>query len=444
MQEKVILIGAGSAMFTAALVADIADRGWEGELGLVDTDSEALAVAEGLAKKIVEAKGSPLAVAASLDRRNVLPGATVVITTIGVGGRRAWERDVFIPRKYGIFQPVGDSVMPGGTSRALRMIPPMVDIANDVVELAPEALFLNYANPMGVVCRAVRKVTQAKMVGLCSGVSSVGKNLAEFLGVDHAEFRYTAVGMNHLTWFTEVRAQGRDLMPRLGQRVQEALAAGNPPGHLCSRLFQIFGAFPAVGDGHVGEFFPGLFPDGHPEGKLPPTERWSFEGIIREGDRIYAEMREKAFAKEPLAPDHFDKNKGEGEQEQATEIIESCRQDLGRVYSANVPNTGQVPNFPPEAILECPVVATAGGMKAVAQSPLPPGIVGTLATRFAWVETVVEAALEGSRRKFVQALVLDGSIRDLDVAEKMADELLAAQAEYLPQFAGGTGAPTSE
>jgi len=435
MKEKLVLIGAGSAMFTGALVSDVANRGWEGELGLVDVGSDALAVAEGLCKKIIEAKGSPLKLSASVDRREALEGATVVITTVGVGGRRAWEQDVFVPRKYGIYQPVGDSVMPGGTSRSLRMVPPMVDIANDVVELAPDALFLNYANPMGVVCRAVRKETKAEMVGLCSGVWSIGKNLASFLGVDPTEFHYTAVGMNHLTWFTEVRSRGEDLMPRLRERVDEALAAGNPPGHLCSRLFQIFGAFPAVGDGHVGEFFPGLFRDGHPGGKQPPTEHWSFEGIIREGDRIYSEMREKAFSDRPLEPDYFEKNAGEGEQEQATEIVESIRRDLGKVYSANVPNTGQVPNFPPEAILECPVTATASGMKAIAQPPLPAGIVGTLATRFAWVETIVEAALEGSRQKFVQALILDGSVADLDTAEKLADELLAAQAEYLPQFA---------
>jgi alpha-galactosidase len=434
MHEKVVLIGAGSAMFTGALVADIADSGWQGELAVVDVDSEALAVAEGLCKKIIQAKGTSLKISASLDRREVLPGAAVVITTIGVGGRRAWEQDVFIPRKYGIHQPVGDSVMPGGTSRALRMVPPMIDIANDVVDLAPDALFLNYANPMAVVCRAVRKATAAKMVGLCSGVWSIGNSLADFLGVDRSGFQYTAVGMNHLTWFTELRTGGRDLMPRLRERVAEALAAGNPPGHLCSRLFQIFGAFPAVGDGHVGEFFPRLFPDGHPKGRAAPTERWSFEGIIREGDRIYAEMRERALSADPLEPDYFERNKGEGEHEQATEIIESVRQDLGRVYSANVPNTGQVPGLPPEAIVECPVVATSGGMKPIAQSPLPPGIVGTLATRYAWVETVVDAAVEGSRQKFVQALVLDGAVTDLDTAEKLADDLLAAQAEYLPQF----------
>jgi alpha-galactosidase len=434
MREKLVLIGAGSAMFTGALVADVADRGWEGELGLVDANTEALAVAEGLCKKIIAAKRSSLKLSASLDRRDILPGATVVITTIGVGGRRAWEQDVFIPRKYGIYQPVGDSVMPGGTSRSLRMVPPMVAIAKDVVELAPRALFLNYANPMGVVCRAVRKETKAEMVGLCSGVWGIGNQLARFLGVPSSEFHYTAVGMNHLTWFTEVRTKGQDLMPRLRQRIEESLRNGKPPGHLCSRLFQVFGAFPAVGDGHVGEFFPGLFPDGHPEGRLSPEHRWSFEGIIKEGDRIYAEMKERAFSKEPLAPDYFEKNRGEGEHEQATEIVESIRQDLGRVYSANLPNTGQVPNFPPQAILECNALATASGLKAVAQPPLPTGIVGTLATRFAWVETIVEAALEGSRQKFVQALILDGSVNSIDTAEQLADELLAAHADYLPQF----------
>jgi alpha-galactosidase len=434
MKEKLVLIGAGSAMFTGALIADVADRRWEGELGLVDGDSEALAVAEGLCRKIIQAKKSSLKLSASLDRKDILPGATVVVTTVGVGGRRAWEQDVFIPRKYGIYQPVGDSVMPGGTSRALRMVPPMVEIAKDVVELAPNALFLNYANPMGVVCRAVRKETKAEMVGLCSGVWGIGNQLARFLGVEASEFQYTAVGMNHLTWFTEVRSKGEDLMPRLKQRVEESLKAGKPPGHLCSRLFQIFGAFPAVGDGHVSEFFPGLFPDGNPEGRLPPSRRWSFEGIIREGDRIYAEMKEKAFSKEPLEPDYFEKNRGEGEHEQATEIVESIRMDLGRVYSANLPNTGQVPNFPPEAIVECNALATASGMKGIAQPPLPPGIVGTLATRFAWVETAVEAAMEGSRDKFVQALILDGSVKSIDMAEKLADELLAAHAEYLPQF----------
>ena len=152
MREKYVIIGAGSAMFTRGLVADLIQRGEALNLALVDIDSGALAVAEGLTAKMIAARHAPITLTASTDRREALPGATVVICTVGVGGRRAWEQDVFIPRKYGIFQPVGDSVMPGGTSRALRMIPAMVAIAEDVLDLTPDALFFNYGNPMSPVC----------------------------------------------------------------------------------------------------------------------------------------------------------------------------------------------------------------------------------------------------------------------------------------------------
>jgi alpha-galactosidase len=455
MREKVVLIGAGSAMFTRGLVADVLRRGWECELGLVDIDSDALAVAEGLCKKMIEAKRAPVKLAASTDRRELLPGATAVITTIGVGGRRGWEQDVFIPRKYGIYQPVGDSVMPGGTSRCLRMIPPMVAIAEDVLDLAPTALFFNYGNPMSVVCRAVRKATRAEVTGLCIGVFEIGRHLARLLSAELSEFEYTAVGINHLTWFTEIRVRGEDAMPRLRAVIDEQLSggysaeylntgsqehatAGSEDGPLdsiqplCSHLFQLFGAYPAVGDRHVSEFFPVFFPEGKHFGKTLGVDRFSFEHTIASGDRIYAEMREKALSAEPLGEDYFARIGGE--HEQAIDIMESIRRDLGRVYSANLPNQGQVPNLPPDAIVEAPAVATGVGMKALAQRPLPAGVAGTLAQRYAWVETVVEAALEGSRGKFIQALALDGWVTNLDTAGKLADELLAAHAKFLPQF----------
>ncbi|MHB9129576.1 MAG: family 4 glycosyl hydrolase [Armatimonadota bacterium] len=120
MKERIVLIGAGSASFTRGLLADIIQRGEETELALVDIDPEALAIAEGLARRMITCRQAPMSLTASTDRREVLPGATVVISTIGVGGRRAWEQDVFIPRKYGIFQPVGDSVMPG-SCRSIRL-----------------------------------------------------------------------------------------------------------------------------------------------------------------------------------------------------------------------------------------------------------------------------------------------------------------------------------
>ena len=456
MKEKVVLIGAGSAMFTRGLVADLMRRKWDMELALVDVDPDALKVAERLTQKMLDLAKSPIRLFAATDRRAVLSGATAVICTVGVGGRRAWEQDVFIPRKYGIFQPVGDTVMPGGTSRALRMVHAMVAIAKDVLDLAPQALFFNYSNPMAANCQGIWKSTGANAIGLCHGVNHVGAYLAHALDVPANALRYTAVGINHLTWFTEVRVRGVDAMPQLrqiarqrcaaavnkaelGARFAEAGNAGNEnakaPDHPFSwQLFDLFGAFPAVLDRHVCEFFPQFFADGSYYGKKLGVDAFSFENTIAEGDRIHNEMRDLALSKNPLSADYMDQFGGE--HEQVTDIIESIRSNDCRVYSANLPNKGQVPNLPADVVIESPAVADGGTLKPIQQGPLSAGVAGTLATRFAWVQTISEAAIEGSREKFIQALVLDGAVKSLDVATKLADELLAAHAQHLPQFNG--------
>lgn len=419
-------------MFTQGLVRDLIETGWELELGLVDIDPEALLVVEKLSSKMIEARGrsSQIRLRASTDRRELLPQATVVICTIGVGGRRTWEQDVFIPRKYGIYQPVGDTVMPGGSSRALRMIPPMVDIATDILDLAPDALFFNYGNPMACICRGVKKATGADIVGLCHGVNSVAGYLAEQLGIAKDRVSYTAVGINHLTWFTDLKVDGLDAMPSLqeiaGQRTTED---DNP---FSWHLFRVFGAFPAVLDRHVCEFFPQFFADGNYYGRKLGIDAFSFEKTIEWGDQIYEQMKEDALSPRPLSQRYFDRIAGE--HEQVVEIIDSIRSNACCVYSANLPNHGQVPNLPGEAIVECPALAGAFGIRPVMVEPLSPSIAGTLATRFMWVETIVEAALEGSRDKFIQALVLDGAVKSLEIAEQLADELLHAQRAYLPQF----------
>ena len=452
MEEKVVLIGAGSAVFTRGLVADVIRKGWEGEIRLVDIDPDALAVAEGLARKMTEASGAPLAVSASTDRTDVLPGATAVVCTVGVGGRRAWEKDVFIPRTYGIFQPVGDTVMPGGTSRALRMIHAMVEIARDVTESAPDALFFNYSNPMAAICRAVRKATGAEMVGLCHGVFGVASYLEEKLGLGRDELDYTAVGMNHLTWFTELSSGGRDLKPRLLETAEAELAKGINPKTLGARfaeagdgeegaenpfsweLTRLLGAFPACRDRHVTEFFGRMFAaEGSYYGKTLGVDAYIFEATIANGDRGFEQMRADALSDEPIDVSYL-KRSG-GEHEKVTSIIESIRNDAGRIYSANIPNSGQVRNLPPDAVIECPAKAGAGGFIPVEIGDIDPAIAGTLATRMQWVETVADAALEGSRDRFVQALILDGAVESVDQAGRLADELLAAHAEHLPMFA---------
>jgi alpha-galactosidase len=449
MKENIVLIGAGSAMFTRGLIADLIHTGWTVDLGLVDIDPEALAVAEGLARKMIAARDAPIDLRSSVDRRDVLRGATVVICTIGVGKRRAWEQDVFIPRKYGIYMPVGDTVGPGGTSRAMRMIPAMVEIAEDILELSPQALFFNYGNPMSPVCRAIRKATGANVVGLCHGVNGTAHTIAQVLGLPAADLRYTAVGINHLTWFTEVRTGGHDLMPQLRQVAADKLAgfASHPDGgaphpddpfwypehHLFSwQLLDRFGAFPAPLDRHVTEFFPQFFREGRYFGRTLGVDAFSFERTIAEGDAIFAEMSACAFSPDPLTFDYFDRLGGE--HEQVLDIINAIRNDTGAVFSANLPNAGQVPNLPLGAVVESPAIATSAGLRPILLPPLPAVLAGALSTRFLWVETVVEAALEGSRDKFIQALVLDGAVSSMEQAIHLADELISAQSEFLPWY----------
>jgi len=430
MREKIVLVGAGSAMFTRGLVADLLRSGWEAELALVDPNPDALDVAERLATKMIQAKRAPVCLSASTDRREVLPGATAVICTVGVGGRRAWEQDVFIPRRYGIYQPVGDTCAPGGTSRALRMIPAMIAIAEDVLDLAPEALFFNYSNPMSPVCRGIRKATGAEVVGLCHGVLGVAHYLENALGVPRNTLDYTAIGINHFTWFTEARANGRDVMPHLDALAAQRVAEGTSDNPFVWHLHHLFGAFPAVLDRHVSEFFPFMLREKAYYGKTLGVDAFSFEATIANGDRIFAEMKERALSPQPLGEDYF--AQFSGEHEQVLDIIENIRANRRVVYSVNLPNRGQVPNLPADAVIEAPAVVEGGRLRPLVQKPLPVGLAGALATRFLWVETIVEAAIERSRRKFIQALVLDGACDSLETATRLADELLAAQAPYLP------------
>jgi alpha-galactosidase len=407
MVERIVLIGAGSAVFTSGLIADLIRLHWTADVTLVDVDPSALDVAYRLAAKMVAATNAPITLRATTERREALPRATAVICTVGVGGRRAWEQDVFVPRKYGIYAPVGDTVGPGGSSRALRMIPVMVDIARDVLDLCPDALFFNYGNPMAPICRAIRKATGANVTGLCHGVVHVARHLAEKLGVPVQQLQYTAVGINHLTWFTSVRAGGQDAMGALRTIAAEKAAAadfratpnddpfGTPDDDPFSwRLMHLFGAFPAVLDRHVTEFFPQFFRDGSYWGCKLGVDTFHFEGTIAEGDSTFAEMRAIAFDPQPMDPATIER--GEGEHEQVMDIIDSIRQDRSLIFSANLPNTGQVSNLPQEAIVESPCVASAEGLRPVTLGALQSGIAGTLATRYQWVETIVEAALNAA------------------------------------------------
>jgi alpha-galactosidase len=460
-RRKIVIVGAGSAMFTQGLVADMIVSGQPWQLGLVDVDPRALATAEGLARRMVEARQVDITVEASTDRCDLLAGAGVVVSTIGVGGRKAWLADVVIPRKYGVYQPVGDSVMAGGISRALRMVPAMVDIARDLLRLAPGARFFNYANPMTANCWAVRKATGADLVGLCIGVYHVVHQLASFIDAPKDKVSALACGLNHFTWVWDLRWDGRDAWPLVREKLARERArlaqtgdapedrapggdttlldedeaartfvAGNP---LSWSLFEAYGAYPAVNDRHVIEFFPERFPQGSYHGNVLGVSAFSVEEIIAHGDRIYEEMRAQAAGEVPLDNRVFER--AAGEHSQLLDILRSLDEDRRESYTANLPNRGAVPNLPADAVLELTCVATGRGLRPIAMPDFPDLLAAPLTRKIAAQALTVEAALTGSRKLFVEAILADGSVAEPAVAGSLADELLREQREYLPQFA---------
>jgi alpha-galactosidase len=449
--RRLVLIGAGSAVFTRGLLADLIsapDLGaWE--LRLCDVDPDALSVAERLARRMVEARGAEdrVSVRASTNRVELLPDADIVVVSIGVGGRPAWLLDWQIAADEGIFQPVGDSVMPGGISRGLRTIPVMVEIARDVARLAPDARFFNYGNPMTANVAAMRRHSDAEVVGLCHGVMHVQRELARFLRVPFERTSSLYCGLNHLTFIYDLRVDGVDAWPLARERLAEerrapfdhgavgqiwqdgSKAAMNP---FSWELFERLGAYPAASDRHVTEFFPTRFGRGTYYGKTLGVDAYSLPEILEWGEQRYQTMRREAEGDAPLDQTIFERSSGD--QEQLIEIIRSIDGDTRRIFSVNVPNDGEVPALPRGAVLEIPGVATARGLRPMAVPDLPTTIAAILSARLAAVDLLIEAAIEGRRDLVIEALLADGSVTDPGKAARLADRYLDAQARFLPNF----------
>lgn len=459
MGKKLVLIGAGSAMFTQGLVLDlIKTHGKEHwKIALVDTNLKTLKSIYIICQKMIAEKGGNIELTAAVDRCDVLPGADYVVTTVGVGGRRAWEKDVIIPRKYGVFQPVGDSVMPGGISRAMRMIPAMIEITQDVMRLCPNAYFFNYANPMTMICRAVQKATGFPMVGLCHGVFQSEYSLADFAGLEREKFTSYAIGVNHLTFMYDFRYDGQDAIPLLlqkykelyqqeggdltevgasflemGEKAPKASKASKIKDPFAWSLFEQLRAYPAPGDRHITEYFAERFPNGNYYGRTLGIDAYSFENTILFGDKIYNRMDEMARTEGPLPADFYDNVVGE--HEQLTRMIESIEHDKRTVFSVNMTNNGAVPNLPKDALLELPAAATARGFCPLQMNDFPDTLAQLLAKPIAIAELTVDAALKGDRNLYVEAILLGGYLNDRDAVRNMVNELIEAHMEYLPQF----------
>ena len=434
MCKKMVLIGAGSAVFTKGLMMDILERKNEKwKVALVDTDERTLKIITRICEKMIVQMDSDVELAASVERKDVLSGADYVVSTIGVGGRRAWEQDVFIPRKYGVFQPVGDTVGPGGISRAMRMIPQLIEIARDVERLCPNAMFFNYSNPMTMNCMAVRRATGVPVIGLCHGVKNGVRRAARFLELPHEEIQFTACGLNHMVFCYHMRRNGEDLFPVFKEKLGKIPPENREIGPLTETMVCEKHTYVVSDDRHFSEFVPSATAQHAYFGKTLGVDAFRFEDTIREGDEEFARYEAYAASEAPLPAGFF--RREEGEHEQLMDMIASMQEDRPAIFYANLPNNGAAANLPDQTVVERAAVFSGSGIQSVQLTDFPTFLLPPMMRFAAIYEVAVQAALSGDVTLLECAIEEASLPLGREAVHKMTEELLAAHRSYLPQFA---------
>ena len=280
---------------------------------------------------------------------------------------------------------------------------------------------------MAINCRGVQLATGVQVVGLCHGVKDGERGLARLLGVEESRCRFTAVGMNHLAFFTEFKLDGRDAWPAVRSKLE---AIGPQRGEALRRaLFFQCGLYSVLNDRHLAEFFPQFHREGrNPDGRLG-VDLFSFEGTIAGGDRGYRAMADQAFGRTAL--DESVLKRQAGEHEQLVRIFRSLDRAKADRYSVILPNTGQVTNLPPQAPLECPARVSRAGIVPEQIGQVPTFLRAVVGKALLTVELAAEAAVERSKEKFLEAIIADGSVGAMDDAVKLAEELWQANAQYV-------------
>jgi alpha-galactosidase len=460
LPTKITVIGAGSASFGEnTLSAIMRSKKLRGStLALVDRNADSLAIVSRLADRLNREWDSQFTITSHTDHQEALPESKFVVNAIEVGAREnLWKQDFEIPIKYGVRQPYAENGGPGGFAHAARNIGPIMHITHHMEEACPDAWFVNFTNPMIRICDAVNRHSRIKAVGLChqiyAGYIMVGVALAKDLGIEvpegltgmHAaadqfagQYRMRqqivplvdirAAGLNHFTWILSIhdRRTGEDLYPLFRKRFFELDPAFEP---LTRDVFSAFELFPVPGDTHLCEYLPWLS-----DSQTKPWEKYNvrlYDWDLMASFRDFGldHINEMACGNQTI--EHLLDTDSEG----ALEMIENqvCATTHYHL-AANLPNEGQISNLPIGAAVETPVMVDGAGIHPVHVGALP-GPVAELCRRETMVaQLCVDAAVEGSREKALQCLLLDPVITDIETGRKILDDYLTHYKEYLPQF----------
>lgn len=445
---KIAIVGGGSYCWTPTLVRDVLfTPGLEGaEIVLEDVNKKHLTDLYKCGKAILAQTGKEkqFTLRATMDEAEALRGADYVILTITTGGYDAMENDLRIPYKYGVYQPVGDTVGPGGLSRALRNIPVVAGLAKQMERRCPKAWLLNITNPMTVLTRAVGKTTGVRCIGLCHELYGTLRQLQKMLGAEdwRRDFDCVTVGVNHLPWIIRLRYKGKDAFPlieKLGRQMAGA-SKGDAGTALDSTLegknqakfalFNLFGALPAAGDRHVVEFFP-----------------WFTTKEMGKGAGVGVKLttiEDRRFKYTPSWKKHV-ADITSGKVKMSTDVSAEATAPVIAALAGlrdwqdvvNIPNDGQIMELPRDVVVETMGLIKRDQVRGLPVGPVPAPILAQIQRHVTVQEMTVEAALTGDRKLALQALLLDpmsSIVRDYRNVEKMLDELLQANRRWLPQF----------
>jgi alpha-galactosidase len=436
---RIAIIGAGGYEFPLQLMNDFLSypslRG--ATYVLMDIDPASLRRTERLAGRLVDAHGLPARVQATTDRRTALRGADFVVSCFQVGGREAYAVDMEIPRRYGVDQTVGDTMGPGGVFRGLRSMAALEEITRDMRDLCPDALLLNYANPMSVNCWFAAG-EGIRTTGLCHSVQHTADELAAVMGLDDGAWSFRAAGINHQAWMLELRHHGQDVLPQLREKVPayhrgeiepawpiDEWYAGGREG-VRTAILELTGYFQTESSHHASEYYPHFRRTPEDVASVLP-ERWDYLEITRGNNEAQLEDMAEQFAEGTL----------EVSEEYAARIVDSVVTDAPRVVYGNVRNDGLITNLPDGCCVEVPCLVDQNGVQPTFVGDLPAACAGVNLASVGYQLAVVEAYRNRSRELVRTAVSLDrltSALLSLDQIRSMTDEMLAAQRQWLPEM----------
>jgi 6-phospho-beta-glucosidase len=429
---KVAVVGGGSS-YTPELISGFLERVGSfplSELWLMDIQPERLAVVGGFGQRMVAARGSPFAVHLTTDQREAVQGASYVITQLRVGGMQARREDEYLGRRHGLIGQETTGI--GGMAKALRTIPVLLSIADDMAELAADALLVNFTNPAGLVTEALaRHVPDMASVGVCNvpitAKMEILKRLEEDLGVPIAPERAAldTLGLNHLSWHRGFVVGGQDLWPRIMERfLSELRAEAEPAWDL--RTVESLGMIPNY---YLQYYY-------YAARKLAAQDAWppSRAEQVMEIEQGLLGQYAEPMRSEP--PQDLMQRGGAYYSTMATQLLNAHYNNLGEVHVVNVPHAGAVAGWPGDWVLEMPCRVGREGIAPLPAEPLPLACSGLVAQVKAYELLTVEAAVHGDREAAFQALLAHPLGPDADSVQGALDDLLETHRAHLERFWG--------